>query len=258
MRSQAMARASGLRYLRASQWHPGLLVAASNHNGIPAVELEIGGLGRVTESGRREYLKVIYRILSFLGTLAAANATDESAPPQPVLVTHKFVLAPIGGFFERRVALGQEVQPSDVLGELTDLFGAVTATIRCSLETNSFTSSTRSSSSRNSEPQYTSVAVGAHLQAAGIAASMGTPGGAYDNAMAESFFASLETELIDRSSWLTMEAARSAVFDYIEISTTGPAVTRPWAISAPWVREEVPFGHRRRLIDRPRNRGNSK
>jgi putative transposase len=65
--------------------------------------------------------------------------------------------------------------------------------------------------------QYTSVAVGAHLQAAGIAASMGTPGGAYDNAMAESFFASLETELIDRSSWLTIEAARSAVFDYIEI-----------------------------------------
>jgi transposase InsO family protein len=46
---------------------------------------------------------------------------------------------------------------------------------------------------------------------------MGTVGDAYDNAMAESFFASLETELIDRSVWRTHGEARSAVFDYIEI-----------------------------------------
>ena len=38
----------------------------------------------------------------------------------------------------------------------------------------------------------------------------------FDNAMAESFFASLETELIDRSSWRTRAEARLAVFDYIE------------------------------------------
>jgi putative transposase len=36
------------------------------------------------------------------------------------------------------------------------------------------------------------------------------------NALAESFFASLETELIDRSSWRTRPDARLAVFDYIE------------------------------------------
>jgi putative transposase len=45
---------------------------------------------------------------------------------------------------------------------------------------------------------------------------MGSVGDAYDNAMAESFFASLETELIDRSSWRTRADARLAVFDYIE------------------------------------------
>jgi putative transposase len=45
---------------------------------------------------------------------------------------------------------------------------------------------------------------------------MGSTGDAYDNAMAESFFASLETELIDRSSWQTRADARLAVFDYIE------------------------------------------
>jgi putative transposase len=65
--------------------------------------------------------------------------------------------------------------------------------------------------------QYTSLALGARLRAAGIAASMGSIGDSYDNAMAESFFASLETELIDRSAWRTHAEARSAVFDWIEV-----------------------------------------
>ena len=64
--------------------------------------------------------------------------------------------------------------------------------------------------------QYASVALGERLAAVGIAASMGAPGTAYDNALAESFFASLETELIDRSAWPTHDAARLAVFDWIE------------------------------------------
>jgi putative transposase len=64
--------------------------------------------------------------------------------------------------------------------------------------------------------QYTSLALGARLAEAGIAASMGAPGTAYDNALAESFFASLETELIDRAVWTTRRQARLAVFDWIE------------------------------------------
>jgi transposase InsO family protein len=40
---------------------------------------------------------------------------------------------------------------------------------------------------------------------------------AYDNAMAESFFATLETELIDRSDWASASEAKAAVFDYIEV-----------------------------------------
>lgn len=64
--------------------------------------------------------------------------------------------------------------------------------------------------------QYTSLAFGQRLAEAGIAGSVGSVGDAYDNALAESFFASLETELIDRSQWSTRAAARLAVFDYIE------------------------------------------
>jgi putative transposase len=44
---------------------------------------------------------------------------------------------------------------------------------------------------------------------------MGTVGDAYDNAMAESFFATLECELIDRRSWQTKTEARLALFTFI-------------------------------------------
>jgi putative transposase len=64
--------------------------------------------------------------------------------------------------------------------------------------------------------QYASVALGARLAEAGISASMGAPGSAYDNALAEAFFASLETELIDRSAWPTRDAALHDVLDWID------------------------------------------
>jgi putative transposase len=64
--------------------------------------------------------------------------------------------------------------------------------------------------------QYASLVFGSRLAEMGIAPSMGAPGTAYDNALMESFFASLETELIDRSTWATHADARSAVFDWIE------------------------------------------
>lgn len=64
--------------------------------------------------------------------------------------------------------------------------------------------------------QYTSVAFGERCKKMGVRPSMGTVGDAYDNAMAESFFASLECELIDRKSWSTKTEARLALFTYIE------------------------------------------
>jgi putative transposase len=64
--------------------------------------------------------------------------------------------------------------------------------------------------------QYTSLAFGRRCREAGIAESMGSVGDCFDNAMCESFFASLECELIDRTRWRTHTEARMAVFDYIE------------------------------------------
>ena len=65
--------------------------------------------------------------------------------------------------------------------------------------------------------QYTSLAFGQRLRESGIAASMGSVGDCYDNAMAESFFATLETELIGRTSWASPAEARAAVFEFIEV-----------------------------------------
>jgi putative transposase len=64
--------------------------------------------------------------------------------------------------------------------------------------------------------QYTSLAFGKRCKEMNVRPSMGTVGDAYDNAMAESFFASLECELIDRRVWKTLSEARMAVFTWIE------------------------------------------
>ena len=64
--------------------------------------------------------------------------------------------------------------------------------------------------------QYTALAFGQQLRDAGIAAAMGRIGDCYDNAVAESFFATLKTELVYRHSWPTRATARSAIFRYIE------------------------------------------
>lgn len=64
--------------------------------------------------------------------------------------------------------------------------------------------------------QYTSLAFGKTIEEAGVLPSMGRRGDAYDNAVAESFFATLETELLDRHTFRSRDQARLAVFTYIE------------------------------------------
>ena len=64
--------------------------------------------------------------------------------------------------------------------------------------------------------QYTSIAFGLRCKEAGVRPSMGTVGDAYDNAMCESFFGTLECELLDRRRFRTQAEARMAVFAYLE------------------------------------------
>ena len=64
--------------------------------------------------------------------------------------------------------------------------------------------------------QYTSIAFGQRCREAGVRPSMGSVGDAYDNAVCESFFATLECELLDRCRFKTQAEARSATFAFIE------------------------------------------
>ena len=64
--------------------------------------------------------------------------------------------------------------------------------------------------------QYTSIAFGQRCREMGVRPSMGSVGDAYDNALCESFFATLECELLDRSRFKTQVEARLAVFEFIE------------------------------------------
>lgn len=64
--------------------------------------------------------------------------------------------------------------------------------------------------------QYTSIAFGLRCREAGVRPSMGSVGDCFDNAMCESFFATVERELLDRHRFATQAEGRIAVFDFIE------------------------------------------
>src|SRR5258708_38576775 len=63
--------------------------------------------------------------------------------------------------------------------------------------------------------QYTSLAFGGRCREAGVRPSMGSVGDAYDNAMCESFFATLECELLARRRFGSQAEARMAVFRFL-------------------------------------------
>ncbi len=65
-------------------------------------------------------------------------------------------------------------------------------------------------------PQFVSLTFGQKARDAGIAVSMGSKGCAYDNAVAESFFATLKKELVHRRSWPDRRELISEVFEFVE------------------------------------------
>ncbi len=64
--------------------------------------------------------------------------------------------------------------------------------------------------------QYASIRFGLRCREAGVRPSMGSVGDCYDNALCESFFATLECELLERRRFSTQADAKMAVFEFIE------------------------------------------
>ena len=67
------------------------------------------------------------------------------------------------------------------------------------------------------DTQYTALSFGKRLEETGIVLSMGRAGSALDNAISESFVATLKVELVHTCRFPTREAARSAIFEYLEV-----------------------------------------
>jgi len=65
--------------------------------------------------------------------------------------------------------------------------------------------------------QFTSWVFTERVRTAGLAPSMGSVGDAYDNAAMESFWARMQTELLDRKKWKTRVELSTAMFEYLEI-----------------------------------------
>jgi len=105
--------------------------------------------------------------------------------------------------------------------------------------------------------QYTSSTFGLRCREAGVRPSMGSVGDASNNALCESFLATLECELLDRRRFPTQAEARKAVFDFIEGCTTRTVGIRAWTTNhrsvmksntRPWSGAQA--------VHRLRNRGN--
>lgn len=65
--------------------------------------------------------------------------------------------------------------------------------------------------------QYTSWAFSERVRGAGLMPSFGSVGDAFDNAMIESFWSTMQIELLDRRSWKTRVELANAIFEYIEV-----------------------------------------
>lgn len=84
------------------------------------------------------------------------------------------------------------------------------------------------------ESQYTSLVFGQRCAEMGLRPSRGSVGDAYDNAMAEGFFATLEYELTERRNFRSEAEAKAAVFSYIEGWYNHADATPRWATTYPW------------------------
>ncbi|SFQ77800.1 Transposase InsO and inactivated derivatives [Amycolatopsis rubida] len=65
--------------------------------------------------------------------------------------------------------------------------------------------------------QFTSWTFTSRVKAAGLMPSLGTVGDGYDNAMMESFWSKMQTELLDRRKWKTRTELANEIFQYLEI-----------------------------------------
>ena len=200
--------------------------------GAPRIEAELRlgsaircGRTRIARLMRQEGLRGVAR-----GRFVRTTIPDPTAPPAPDLVQRAFHPAAPNRLWVADSTLVSTGEGPLYLAVALDACTrrVVGWAMRTTLESEIVTAALEMAIGRIGPPstglvhhsdrggQYTSFAFGRRCREAGISLSMGSRGDCYDNAMAESFFATLECELLDRSRFGTRAAAQSAIFEFIE------------------------------------------
>jgi predicted deacylase len=110
------ARASGFRRIRVVDWPEGLLARVAIANGVPAIEAEIGGMGRSLPENRARYRDHVKALLRHLGMMEGAPTTEAAE-----LCEARHVPAPAGGLLRMRARLGEVVEAGAMLATIHDL-----------------------------------------------------------------------------------------------------------------------------------------
>ena len=198
--------------------------------GMPRIRAELADQGVVASKKRIAHLMRAARLAGVSRRRAWCITTERSkrARPAPDLVNRQFVANDINQLWVADMTYIPTWQGFVYLAVVTDVFSRkvvgwafgeqmtadlVIAALNMALLTRKPESVIHHSDQGS---QYTSLAFGQRCKAMGVRPSMGTVGDAYDNAMAESFFASLECELIERRVWHTKTQARLDIFTWIE------------------------------------------
>ena len=200
--------------------------------GVPRVHARLRG------QGRRVGRKRVARLMQAAGLRGCGRrrqvrttVSDPQATPAPNLVARQFSVGDVNQLWITDLTYLWTVEGWLYLAALLDAHSrrvvgwAMADHMRVELPLEALGMALRERRPRSGElvhhsdrgSQYTAGAYQAVLAAHGIRCSMSRKGDCYDNAMAESFFATLKRELMPEEGWLTKADARAAVFEWIAV-----------------------------------------
>jgi N-alpha-acetyl-L-2,4-diaminobutyrate deacetylase len=126
-RSRGLARVLGTRFVEAYDWPSGLLPAEGIRRGIASAEIEVGGLGAETPSGRGAVRRAVQRFLWFTGITAGA---PEEAVKEPIEIRRTTLISSADGLASQRVGLGEWVEAGEPCVEVRSPDGGVLASLQ--------------------------------------------------------------------------------------------------------------------------------
>jgi putative transposase len=198
--------------------------------GAPRVHAEL------REAGERHSRKRIARLMREAGLVGASHRRggpvttrrDQEARPAPDLVDRDFTAEAPNQLWVADITFVPTAAGFIYLAVVLDAFSrkivgwAMANHLRTELVLNALDMAVGQRRPRDvihhsdQGSQYTSIGFGKRCREAGVRPSMGSVGDAYDNAMCESFFSTLEAELLARRRFQSQAEARMACFSYIE------------------------------------------